>query len=135
MTAGGANPVDAFDDLRDASRERLLAEIGTLKHQYDITGIPKLLEELHAQIHDGNLQIAKLETQTANLEMSLLHSRDFARGAAAEVGELRANLAAAERKAHQARQQLKRTLETRTWKIGNMMLLPVRIARRIVRLF
>lgn len=124
MTVGGANPVDAFDDLRDASRERLLAEIGTLKHQYDISGVPELL----TQIHDANIQIA-------NLEMSLLHSRDFARGAAAEVGELRANLADAERKAHQARQQLKRTLETRTWKIGNMMLLPVRIARRIVRLF
>jgi hypothetical protein len=117
MTAGGANPVDAFDDLRDASRERLLAEIGTLKHQYDISGI----------------QVA--QARIAELEMSLLHSRDCARGAAAEVGELRANLAAAERKAHQARQQLKRTLETRTWKIGNMMMLPVRIARRIVRLF
>ena len=124
MTVGGANPVDSFDDLRDASRERLLAEIGTLKHQYDVTGVP----ELRTQIHDANIQIA-------NLEMSLLHSRDFARGAAAEVGELRANLADAERKAHQARQQLKRTLETRTWKIGNMMLLPVRIARRIVRFF
>ena len=128
MTAGGVNPVDAFDDLRDASRERLLAEIGTLKHQYDVTGVPELLEDLRTQIHDASIQIA-------NLEMSLLHSRDFARGAAAEVGELRANLADAERRAHQARQQLKRTLETRTWKIGNMMLLPVRIARRIVRLF
>jgi chromosome segregation ATPase len=124
MTAGGANPVDSFDDLRDASRERLLAEIGTLKHQCDISGINQMASDFHAA-----------QARIAELEMSLLHSRDFARGAAAEVGELRANLADAERKAHQARQQLKRTLETRTWKIGNMMLLPVRIARRIVRLF
>ena len=124
MTAGGANPVDAFDDLRDASRERLLAEIGTLKHQYDISGVVQISADFHAA-----------QARIAELEMSLLHSRDFARGAAAEVGELRANLAAAERKAHQARQQLKRTLETRTWKIGNMMLLPVRMARRIVRFF
>ena len=124
MTAGGANPVDSFDDLRDASRERLLAEIGTLKHQYDISGVV----QISADFQEAQARIAELE-------MSLLHSRDFARGAAAEVGELRANLADAERKAHQARQQLKRTLETRTWKIGNMMLLPVRIARRIVRLF
>ena len=124
MTAGGANPVDSFDDLRDASRERLLAEIGTLKHQYDISGVVQISADFHAA-----------QARIAELEMSLLHSRDFARGAAAEVGELRANLADAERKAHQARQQLKRTLETRTWKIGNMMLLPVRIARRIVRLF
>ena len=124
MTAGGANPVDAFDDLRDASRERLLAEIGTLKHQYDISGVVQISADFHAA-----------QARIAELEMSLLHSRDFARGAAAEVGELRANLADAERRAHQARQQLKRTLETRTWKIGNMMLLPVRIARRIVRLF
>jgi chromosome segregation ATPase len=124
MTAGGANPVDSFDDLRDASRERLLAEIGTLKHQYDISGVVQISADFHAA-----------QARIAELEMSLLHSRDFARGAAAEVGELRANLADAERRAHQARQQLKRTLETRTWKIGNMMLLPVRIARRIVRLF
>ena len=124
MTAGGANPVDAFDDLRDASRERLLAEIGTLKHQYDISGVVQISADFHAA-----------QARIAELEMSLLHSRDFARGAAAEVGELRANLADAERRAHQARQQLKRTLETRTWKIGNMMLLPVRIARRIVRFF
>ena len=124
MTAGGANPVDAFDDLRDASRERLLAEIGTLKHQYDISGINQMATAFQ-----------EAQARIAELEMSLLHSRDFARGAAAEVGELRANLADAERKAHQARQQLKRTLETRTWKIGNMMLLPVRIARRIVRFF
>ena len=124
MTVGGANPVDSFDDLRDASRERLLAEIGTLKHQYDVSGVVQISADFHAA-----------QARIAELEMSLLHSRDFARGAAAEVGELRANLADAERKAHQARQQLKRTLETRTWKIGNMMLLPVRIARRIVRLF
>ena len=124
MTAGGANPVDSFDDLRDASRERLLAEIGTLKHQYDISGVVQISADFHAA-----------QARIAELEMSLLHSRDFARGAAAEVGELRANLADAERRAHQARQQLKRTLETRTWKIGNMMLLPVRIARRIVRFF
>ena len=124
MTVGGANPVDSFDDLRDASRERLLAEIGTLKHQCDISGINQMASDFHAA-----------QARIAELEMSLLHSRDFARGAAAEVGELRANLADAERKAHQARQQLKRTLETRTWKIGNMMLFPVRIARRIVRLF
>ena len=124
MTAGGVNPVGAFDDLRDASRERLLAEIGTLKHQYDISGVVQISADFHAA-----------QARIAELEMSLLHSRDFARGAAAEVGELRANLADAERRAHQARQQLKRTLETRTWKIGNMMLLPVRIARRIVRLF
>lgn len=124
MTAGGANPVDSFDDLRDASRERLLAEIGTLKHQYDVSGVVQISADFHAA-----------QARIAELEMSLLHSRDFARGAAAEVGELRANLADAERKAHQARQQLKRTLETRTWKIGNMMLLPVRIARRIVRFF
>jgi len=124
MTAGGANPVDSFDDLRDASRERLLAEIGTLKHQYDVSGVVQISAAFHAA-----------QARIAELEMSLLHSRDFARGAAAEAGELRANLADAERKAHQARQQLKRTLETRTWKIGNMMLLPVRMARRIVRLF
>ena len=31
------------DELRDATRERLLAEIGTLRHQYDISNHAELV--------------------------------------------------------------------------------------------
>ena len=103
------------DDLRDASRERLLAEIGRLHHQYDINNIPALLQRL------------------AEMEMELLQNRDYVRGLSAEVGELTARLHAANRQLHQARQETKRLQQSRTWKIGRMMLLPVRVLRRLLK--
>jgi DNA repair ATPase RecN len=105
------------DDLRDASRERLLAEIGRLHHQYEINikNMPALLQHV------------------AELEMELLQNRDYVRGLSAEVGELTARLHAANRQLHQARQETKRLQQSRTWKIGRMILLPVRVLRRLLK--
>ena len=103
------------DDLRDASRERLLAEIGRLHHQYDINNVPAMQQRL------------------AQMEMELLQNRDYVRGISAEVGELKANLAVAMRQLHRARQEQKRLLQTRTWKIGRAVLLPVRVLRRLLK--
>ncbi len=103
------------DDLRDASRERLLAEIGRLHHQYDINNVPALLQRL------------------AQIEMELLQNRDYVRGLSAEVGELQARLDAAHRQLHQARQETKRLQQSRTWKIGRMVLSPVRAVRRLLK--
>ena len=50
------------DELRDASRERLLAEIGALQHQYDISNQHQLLGRVR------------------ELEMALLQSRDYSMG-------------------------------------------------------
>ena len=109
-----ANPAD----LRDASRERLLAEIGLLQHQYDI-GPAKLLEQI------------------AKLQMENLQSRDYARGCAAELGEAKANFAIhqqlADRQVRQARKKLQELQSTRTWKMGRLMMLPARILRRILK--
>ena len=99
------------DDLRDASRERLLAEIGRLHHQYDINNVPALQQRL------------------AQMEMELLQNRDYVRGLSAEVGELKARLEVANRRVH----QLSRVYQTRTWKIGRMVLLPVRALRRLLK--
>ena len=99
------------DDLRDASRERLLAEIGRLHHQYDINNVPALQQRL------------------AQMEMELLQNRDYVRGLSAEVGELKARLEVANRRVH----QLSRVYQTRTWKIGRMVLLPVRTFRRLLK--
>ena len=109
-----ANP----SDLRDASRERLLAEIGLLQHRYDI-GPAKLLEQI------------------AKLQMENLQSRDYARGCAAELGEAKANFAIhqqlADRQVRQARKKLQELQSTRTWKMGRLMMLPARILRRILK--
>jgi DNA repair ATPase RecN len=103
------------DDLRDASRERLLAEIGRLHHQYDVNNIPALLQRL------------------AQMEMELLQNRDYVRGLSAEVGELQARLTVANRHLHQSRNELQRLRQSRTWKIGQLVLLPVRLLRRLLK--
>jgi hypothetical protein len=116
-----ANP----SDLRDASRERLLAEIGLLQHQYDIG--------------PGNLQaqIEVLKRELADSEMRVLQARDYARGCAAELGEAQANFAIhqqlADRQVRQARKKNQAIYATRTWKLGRLIMLPARIARRILK--
>ena len=112
-------------DLRDASRERLLAEIGLLQHRYDIG--------------PGDLQnrIIRLNRELAESEMRLLQARDFARGCAAELGEAKANFAIhqqlADRQVRQARKKILELQSTRTWKLGRLIMLPARIARRILK--
>jgi len=105
------------DDLRDASRERLLAEIGRLNHQYQLHKIPELQQRL------------------AQLEMELLQNRDFVRGLMAEIGELQVRLAKQHRDLHREvrkkNNQLEQLKKSSTWKIGRLMMTPVRLLRRI----
>ena len=97
------------DDLRDASRERLLAEIGRLNHQYQLHQLPELQQRL------------------AQMEMELLRNRDYVRGLMAENGELKARLKDTQKRLRHA----SKLQETMTWKLGRMAMLPVRILRRI----
>jgi hypothetical protein len=69
--------------------------------------------------------------------MSLLHTRDYARGCAAELGEARTffeiHIADADRKIRQARKKNQQIYATRTWKMGRLVMLPIRIVRRIFK--
>lgn len=128
MSQQGA-PLDVPTHLRDASRERLLAEIGSIQHQYRISGIPELHTEvarLRGVIHDLERRINDLTTQ-------LIHSRDYAMGKAAELGELHIHIAEVQQQLKRARNQLKRAHESTTWKLGRLMMLPVRLAKRVLR--
>jgi hypothetical protein len=111
-------------DLRDASRERLLAEIGLLQHQYNIGP------------GDLQVQITQLKQELANSEMRLLQARDYAKGCAAELGEAQANFAIhqqlADRQVLQARKKNQAIYATRTWKMGRLVMLPARILRRLL---
>jgi hypothetical protein len=117
-----ANP----SDLRDASRERLLAEIGVLQHRFSLTDSAQL-----------QAQIEVLKRELADSEMRVLQARDYARGCAAELGEAQANFAIhqqlADRQVRQARKKNQAIYATRTWKMGRLMMLPARIARRILK--
>lgn len=101
--------------------------------------------------------IAELRQKVMDLELALLHSRDFAIGAIAETGELR--LANAESNIHLEHQlahidrlekhvaildkrlkrrtkrmrQLERVVASRTYKVGRLVMLPVRILKRLAR--
>jgi len=117
-----ANPAD----LRDASRERLLAEIGLLQHQYSLTDSARL-----------QTQIIQLERELADSKMRLLQARDYARGCAAELGEAQINFAThqqlADRQVIQARKKNQAIYASRTWKIGRLVMLPSRIVRRLLK--
>ena len=125
MSDNGSQVVNP-SDLRDASRERLLAEIGLLQHRYSLTDAARL-----------DLQIIQLKRELADSEMRLLQARDYARGCAAELGEAQANFALhqqlANQQVRQARKKLRDVYATRTWKIGRLIMLPARIARRVLK--
>ena len=175
MSSSIARVVDPLD-LHDASRERLLAEIGLLQHRYSLTDPGRLearireleaqlvsaedlrvtehdarvtehdaqVTEHHAQVteHDAQVtehhaQVTELKNEIDDLKMSLLHTRDYARGCAAELGEARTffeiHIADTDRKVRQARKKNQQIYATRTWKMGRLVMLPIRIVRRIVK--
>ena len=168
MSSSVTRVVDPLD-LQDASRERLLAEIGLLQHRYSLTDPGRLesrIRELESQLESSeNLQVAEhnaqetehaaqvarydaqvtqndtqvteLQNEIDELKMSLLHVRDYARGCAAELGEARTffeiHIADADRKVRQARKKNQDIYATRTWKMGRLVMLPIRIVRRIIK--
>ena len=124
MSQQGA-PLDVPSHLKDASRERLLAEIGTIQHQFRISEVPELRTEvarLQGVINDLERHINDLTTQ-------LIHSRDYAMGKAAELGELHIHVAEIQQQLKRVRNQLKRAHESTTWKLGRIVMLPVRLAK------
>jgi hypothetical protein len=103
------------DELRDATRERLLAEIGTLQHQNVIS----------------NQQ--QLTGRVRELEMALLQSRDYSMGLSAEVGELRAANALLQKNNQKLRKTAESFTTSRTWRAGRVVMLPIRIVKRILK--
>ena len=132
MSDNGSQVVNP-SDLRDASRERLLAEIGLLQHRYSLTDAA----QLESQIVQLENQINSVKHALADSEMRLLQARDYARGCAAELGEAQANFALhqqlADQQVRQARKKLRDVYATRTWKMGRLIMLPARIARRVLK--
>ena len=132
MSDNGSQVVNP-SDLRDASRERLLAEIGLLQHRYSLTDAA----QLESQIVQLENQINSMKHALADSEMRLLQARDYARGCAAELGEAQANFALhqqlADQQVRQARKKLRDVYATRTWKMGRLIMLPARIARRVLK--
>jgi hypothetical protein len=97
---------DSLADLRDASRERLLTEIGMLRQQQGISHV-------------------------AQMKREVLASRDAVYGMSAELGELRAQLKRDVKNAHNSARM--NMMQTPTWKIGKFVMIPVRVIKRLLR--
>lgn len=116
-------------ELQDASRERLLTEIGVIRQTYETT-----------QIGELEHQIGELESRIVELKHELFAARDFAMGALAEAGEQQAQvlaqsaqLAAAQARIEFLSKHINRMRNSTTWKLGRIVMLPARIAKRILR--
>ena len=97
---------DSLADLRDASRERLLTEIGMLRQQQGLSHVVQMKREV-------------------------LASRDAVFGMSAELGELRAQLKRDVKNAHNSARM--NMMQTPTWKIGKFVMIPVRVIKRLLR--
>lgn len=120
-------------ELAEASRERLLTEIGFLKDSLRQVHLTSRVGELESELTFSRAQI--LQTQH-----ELLAARDFAMGAAAHAGEQQAQLsgqsaqlAAAQDRIAFLSKHINRMRNSTTWKLGRIVMLPVRVAKRIVR--
>jgi hypothetical protein len=74
-----------------------------------------------------------VEQQIIDLQNAILESRDHAIGMAAELGEMRFQLAKARQENDSLVHQLDLIRSSRTWKIGRTMLLPLRFLRKVLR--
>jgi len=108
-------------ELLDAPRERLLMEIRLLRDEAHHRRVAELDEALRLTQH-----------QLRDTETRLMHSRDFAIGAAAEVGEHRALLELEALRNKKLKNELNRVYKSSTWRIGRMMLLPIRVLRGLL---
>jgi len=97
-------------ELESASRERLLVEIGILRGS-DINALKK---------------------QVLELQQELLAARDFAMGAASRAGEAQAQVGVAQARVVFLSKHINRMRNSTTWKLGQIMMLPVRIVKKII---
>ena len=74
------------------------------------------------------------DSKITELQLSLLDARDYAIGAAAELGELRYRYEKSLREIDSLVHQLDLLHGSRTWRIGRFVLSPLRAVRKVVRL-
>lgn len=120
-------------ELEEASRERLLTEIGVLKDS---------LQRVHSTSRIGEIEseLVLTKEQVLSLQQELFAARDYAMGAAAHAGEQQAQmfaqsaqLAAAQERIAFLSKHINRMRNSTTWKLGRIAMLPARIAKRILR--
>ena len=97
---------DSVSDLRDASRDRLLTEIGMLRQE---------------------IKYIEIQAIKAKYDQELLAARDSVFGMSAELGELKAQHRVDIQNARQA------MMNTPTWRIGSRVLKPLSLIKKLLR--
>ena len=105
--------IDSLADLRDASRERLLTEIGMLRKE--------------TQYSEFQSIIAQFQKKNLEKEQEVLSSRDAIIGMNFEIGELKAQ--------HRIEvQNVRRSMmNTPTWRAGSLVLKPLNLMKKLLR--
>jgi hypothetical protein len=98
--------IDSLSDLRDASRERLLTEIGMLRK-----------ETRHSEF----------QALKERYEREILSARDAVFGMSAELGELKARLRTDVQNTRQS------MMKTPTWRVGSLVLKPLNVMKKLLR--
>jgi hypothetical protein len=73
-------------------------------------------------------------SKITELALAVLDARDYAIGAAAELGELRFRHEQARREIDSLVHQLNIIHGSRTWKMGELVLKPLRVIQKVLRL-
>jgi hypothetical protein len=73
-------------------------------------------------------------SQITELALAVLDARDYAIGAAAELGELRFRHEQARQEIDSLIHQLNIIHGSRTWKVGELVLKPLRLVQKVLRL-
>jgi len=73
-------------------------------------------------------------SKITELALAVLDARDYAIGAAAELGELRFRHEQARREIDSLIHQLNIIHGSRTWRMGELVLKPLRVVQRVLRL-
>ena len=100
----------------------LLAEISLLQE----------LVQRHTTFHRLH-QLRTTQDELRRLEIQLLSARDHAIGINAELGEARHRAEKAQKESADLRLHIKKIQQSRTWKIGRLVLLPLRVIRKLLR--
>ena len=109
-----------------------LNEIESLKHDLTISQHESNLANVRAAETSRLMEI--VDTKFRESQLALLDARDHAIGASAELGEIRFLQEISLREIDSLSNQLIILHGSRTWKIGRVMLLPLRAIRKVISL-
>jgi 2-polyprenyl-3-methyl-5-hydroxy-6-metoxy-1,4-benzoquinol methylase len=92
---------------------------------------PQILQVELKSIHH---ELETVRAENRSLQIKILESRDYAIGASAELGVMKFRYLESQKLVDELAHQLNLLHNSRTWRIGRFVLLPLRTVRKLVRM-